>query len=110
MSDEWKNKSRDLIAQLTEGKFAEVHAGCSSEMAGAISVQQLDDMWSGLLGQAGAFKSFVENHYKEIDGYHTTLNLIELERGKLVVRLVYDSAGALAGLHFQPAPPDDPAS
>jgi pimeloyl-ACP methyl ester carboxylesterase len=72
-------------------------------MKAALPAGTLADTWKGLSGQVGGFQKLTGARDEWAGQYHIGVVTCAFERANLDVRVVYDSAGKIAGLNMRPA-------
>jgi hypothetical protein len=96
-------KAESILRNLREDKTAEIMKDFNPAMTQAISEEQLQAAWRGLLAQVGAFKGIDERRDGHIKAMQAVELMLSFEKEKIVQRTVFDSDGKVAGLAFQPA-------
>jgi len=96
-------EAKKVVADLSQGRFAEVEARFTPEMAQAIPAGQLSQLWAQLIAQAGAFKEVGEPQMEEREGLRIVTFPATYEGGKVNLRVVWNADRKLAGLQAQPA-------
>jgi dienelactone hydrolase len=95
-------RGRQFVRLLSEGQFASAAGWFDATMAGAMSVDGLATLWGKLLESAGPVQDLGEPYVQEVQGYWAVMVPVRFERGELVMRVVLDAYGAVAGLFVQP--------
>jgi dienelactone hydrolase len=97
-----------VIADLQAGRFASIEAGFDDRLRAALPPGRLAATWTQLAAPLGRWVSRGESEITTVDGLTLVVVPVELERAGLRVRLAFDAAGRLAGLHVLPAPGPQP--
>ncbi|MBC7219553.1 MAG: DUF3887 domain-containing protein [Hadesarchaea archaeon] len=95
-------KARDFVLLLKEGRFDEAHGLFNEQMVAAISVDQLEAIWNGVIGEVGGYKGITGTRVATESGYQVVYVTTEFERASLDVKVVFDGASKVAGLWFFP--------
>jgi dienelactone hydrolase len=97
------NMASDFIQKLVDHEFMSAVGDFDSTMTAQLPPQRLQEVWSTVLNQYGAFQKQVDSHV-EISPFYTRINNIcQFERGSLNIRIVFDKEKRIAGLFFIPA-------
>ena len=99
---EWADKGRDIVAKFNAGQYAEVVAASSAAVAAAMPAEAAEQLWTTLIDQAGAFQSVVEAKEADQGGYHVAFVHCAFEKVGMIVRILFDADGLMAGLNFKP--------
>ncbi len=102
--------AHSLISQLAAGDFAGAEAGFDETMRAQLPLAKLAEVWGQLTGQYGAFKSQGNVQTGAQQGYVAVVTECQFENGNLLARVVFDSAGKVAGLFFSPPPSATPVA
>jgi hypothetical protein len=89
-----------LVEHLAAGRFAEVVASFSPEMASRLTAEQLAARWAGIVGEVGAFKRMASAGTQSREGMVAVVMTCEFERGSRIVRVVF-SGDRVVGLFFR---------
>jgi dienelactone hydrolase len=110
-------RGRQFVRLLSEGQFASAAGWFDPTMASVMSVDALAALWGKLLEAGGPLQSLGEPYVQELQGHAAVMVPAQFERAPLVLRVVLDAQGVVAGLFVQPvgvewAPPPyaDPAA
>ncbi len=91
-----------FIANLDNEDYAGAAAFFNAEMKRAMSERKLKQTWEGLLKQMGPYHGEVEKQVQQAGEYEAVNVLSDFEKGRLNIRVVFDSDNRVAGLWFQP--------
>lgn len=92
-----------VLDQLDAGQFEEVAATFSPEMAAAMDVNTLGQVWASIPQQLGALQSRGEPVANQQDGHDIIVVPLQYERAAANAIVTFDGGGQLAGLLIQPA-------
>ncbi len=95
--------ARTFIQQLQAGQFQAAATGFDPTMSAAMPVEGLQAGWEQVQAQAGAFQEALGAEVAAQDGYKVVLVKLKFANANVACRLVYDGAGKVAGMGFQPA-------
>ena len=96
-----------LVEQMGSGHFDDAVASFDATMASALPSTALASTWQQIEAQAGAFVSVLGTRTGKEQGYDVVYVSAQFEQTPLDVKLVFDKAGSVAGLFFQPAQAGD---
>jgi hypothetical protein len=95
-------KAEAILANLQQGRFAEVVLEFNPVMAKAIPEEKLRAVWQTLTEKFGAVKSIDEKRSGELKGLQAVELILTFENERVVQRSVFDGDGKIAGLVYQP--------
>lgn len=95
-------ESKKVIEQLGLGKFAEIEARFSPEMATALPAGQLATAWGQLTAQAGKLTELGEPRIEDRDGVRLVIFPATYANATLNLILAWSADHKLAGLLAQP--------
>jgi len=95
-------ESKKVIEQLGLGKFTEVEARFSTEMATALPAGQLSTAWGQLTTQAGKLTSLGEPKIEDRDGVRVVIFPASYENVTVNLILAWTADHKLGGLLAQP--------
>ncbi|UPW00296.1 DUF3887 domain-containing protein [Halorussus gelatinilyticus] len=98
--EELKRRARAFVGLLADGSFEEAHGRFDSTAAEQISTQRLEQVWTGLEGQIGAFRTFTALEVSEQNRYRVVTGVAEFERGRREVVLYFGSE-AIGGFQIR---------
>jgi uncharacterized protein len=93
----------EVVSELATHQFDKVFAQFAPVMSSALPADKLDDVWSEVITQAGAFQKIVSSRFVERGGYHNAVVTCAFEKLTIDIVLSFDDSGHIAGLHFAPA-------
>ena len=97
--------AREVAALLAKGDLDAVAARFSAQMAAALPVEKLREVWTALPGQLGALKSLGTPVVRTEGGVENAWVPATFERAVVSLRMYFDAEGRLAGLRIVPGPP-----
>ena len=98
-------KGKQVLTLLTESKFDEVVAQFDEKMSAAMTAEQARAFWIQLEGQAGRFKSYIDEQVTAPQpGYTAVLLGCQFENNGVNAMIVFGRDGKIAGLGFKPRP------
>jgi dienelactone hydrolase len=92
-----------IVDAIVAGKFTAVMSRFDATMKASITEEALRNGWASTLAQVGAFVRRGTAREEPNAQYRAVLIPCEFERGKLDLTVVFDAAGAIAGLSMRPA-------
>ena len=100
-----RERAGHFVERASRGDFEGASRDFSDAVRAALPPAKLAETWGAIEGQVGPLKAVdgVEVHAQQ--GMSVVLVAAKFERAELVIRLVVDPAGQVAGLFFQPKPP-----
>ncbi|MEO8286044.1 MAG: DUF3887 domain-containing protein [Chloroflexota bacterium] len=100
--------ARQAITQMAAGDFASVEANFDKTMQEKLPEAMLKTVWGQIEGQFGAYKGQTGTTTDRQQGYDIVVVAVELEKGSLNARFVFDKDGKITGLFFAPATQSTP--
>src|SRR5690606_23752368 len=94
-----------VLDQLDAGQFQEVADNFDGQMAAAMDVDTLGQVWASIPQQLGPLQSRGEPQASQQDGHDVVVVPVQYERALANVTLAFNAQGELAGLFVQPAQP-----
>jgi len=100
-----ESTAKHFVVLLSEGEFDEANKMLAEIMVEGLKEQDLtlEEIWSGVIAQAGNFKGIKETKVTEEMGYKCAYVTCSFEKTSLNVKVVLDKEGKVAGLFFLPA-------
>jgi uncharacterized protein len=105
VSPERIKSAQDFVDLLAKGDYAAAEEQMDDTMKTALPVSKMDELWSSLQKQAGAFQKQAGYHIDQIQGYDIVFVTCQFEQTLVDVKVVLDASGKVAGLFFLPALP-----
>src|SRR5262245_22136695 len=102
--DDAKSHAQRLIELLKQEKFEDVAKEFNTQVAAAMSAQQLGEAWARIRGQAGDFKSIIDQQVTSQNGYTVVISGCQFDKVNLNAVLAFDNENKIAGLRFVPRP------
>jgi hypothetical protein len=96
-------KAEAVLANLRDGKIADVVREFDEKMTAEVPESKLKPAWTGLVSQFGPFKGIAERREGQTNGRQAVELFLTFEKETIVQRAVFDSSGKVAGLVFRPA-------
>ncbi|MHB8486713.1 MAG: alpha/beta hydrolase [Candidatus Acidiferrales bacterium] len=94
---------REAVMELATKQFDKVFAQFDQKMAAALPSEKLAELWTQILGQAGAFQRIETTTVGTRESYQIVTVTCAFEKTELNINWSFDSEGHIAGLHFAPA-------
>lgn len=91
-----------FITNLENGDYTGAVVFFNVEMKRAMSERKLKQAWESLLNKMGPYMGEVEKAVKRIEEYEAVDVLSDFEKGRMIIRVVFDSDNRVAGLWFRP--------
>ena len=96
-------RARTLLDALTTGSYASVTREFDDKMKGAMPVERLAAMWSGLVARVGRFKSCEgDSRLVAIADKQMVITPCAFERGRADIQFAFDSMGKVSGFVMRP--------
>lgn len=92
-----------VLDQLDAGQYQQVAGNFDEQMAAAMDVDTLGQVWASVPQQLGALQSRGEPQASQQDGMDVVVVPVQYERALANVTLAFNAEGELAGLFIQPA-------
>lgn len=95
--------AKDFVNLLIQGQFEQASQAFPPELQPKAPPSMLQEAWSGLLKQLGAYQQITEatpTHELNVDMVYLTT---EFAKGSVDLRFVFDQNGKIAGMQFLPA-------
>ena len=89
-----------ILELLRQEQFSEVAIEFNSQMADALSVEGLGQVWEVLRSQVGEFESVTDPRVTNTQGVTVVTLECQFERATLNVIVVFDGEDKIAGLRF----------
>ncbi|HYQ85016.1 MAG TPA: alpha/beta fold hydrolase [Rubrobacter sp.] len=109
-SDDLTAKATALLEAMVRGDFAGATRHFDATMKQALTPEKLQEVWKGLIGQAGAFQRQAGTRIQTQGAHRLVFVTTEFEKVRLDMQVTFDAQGQIAGLFFIPAPPPAPAA
>lgn len=104
-SDDLTVKATALLDAMVRGDFAHGTRHFDTTMKQALTPEKLQEVWKGLVSQAGAFQRQAGTRTQTQDAHRLVFVTTEFEKIRLDMQVTFDAQGQIAGLFFIPAPP-----
>ena len=101
--DEAADLASRFILAMAEADFSEAFSYFDSQMAAAISEEQLAEIWGQLEDQMGTYVRSVEQRQETEPPYQIVIVTMQMGNFYLDTRLVFSAQKQIAGLFFQPS-------
>ena len=95
--------AQEFVDLLAQGDYTTAEEKLTRQMKAALPASTLEELWSSLQKQAGAFQQQTGTHTDRIQGYDVVFVTCQFEQMPLDVKVVFDASGLIAGLFFVPA-------
>ena len=96
--------ARTVLAWLAEKQFSKLEEQFTEPMKVALPLEKLQATWSGLLIQAGAYKSCsAEPRVRAIADKQMVITACEFEHATIDIQIAFDADGRIAGMALRPA-------
>ena len=101
-------KAQELVDNLVKTDYVKATKDFNEEMKTKVTVPKLEEIWTTLIKQAGAFKKQLSTESSKVEDqgkpYEIVLVKCQFERAPANVRVVFDvTSHQVAGLFFAPA-------
>ena len=102
-----KTHARQFVEQLNAAKYDRAVQDFDATMTHAMSPDKLRDAWQSLPTKVGAFQEIVGTAVVKKGNFDIAVVTCRFEKGKLDVKVVYDTEGRITGLWFSQTPPSE---
>lgn len=96
------DNAKRFVIDLSKGDFTSAESQFDMEVAKALPVDKLSEMWQSIEKQVGAFKQQTGVRTEKLSGYEVIFVISKFEKAELDIRVVYDKSGKIAGLQVLP--------
>jgi dienelactone hydrolase len=94
--------AKALVSQLAAAKYAEAVETFDATMTKVLPPAKVQESWEGLIAKYGPLQSIGPTRTETIEPYFAVFVTMQLERGKLDAKVVYDNERKVAGFFFVP--------
>ncbi len=94
--------SNEILGNLVEEKFTDVRSDFNGKMLNALSMEQIEALWKGLVSQFGSYTSAGETLSDKIEEYRVVYTILKFEKSPLKLKVVFDQDDKVAGLFLIP--------
>jgi dienelactone hydrolase len=101
-------QARELIARLARAEWPAVVDMFDTTMRAALPQAKLPELWSSLEAQAGRFQQQEGTRRESAGGYELVFVTCRFERAVLELKVVFDTAGKVAGFFVASSAPAQP--
>ena len=101
--DRLTEKALQFVELLAAGRFTDAHNTFDNTMKTALPPDKLEEIWTGLRQQVGAYKGPIAVRSETSAGLVAIIVQAEFEQAPMDIRVVYAGDELIAGLFFQPA-------
>ncbi len=98
-----ESHARALAEAMAKKDWSAVTRDFAPKMRASLTPAQLDSVWGSIVQQTGARKSVLETRVDRQAGFDVVFVTCQHERGRLDVKVVYDSDRKVTGLFIVPA-------
>lgn len=91
-----------ILKYLQAGDAAALVRLFDAKMTAALPEERLAGVWSGVVGQFGAFKGITERREGRVQERQAVELILAFEKDTIVMRAVFDAEGKVGGLVFRP--------
>jgi dienelactone hydrolase len=102
--EEIEAKTRSLIAAAASGDFDLASRDFGDVMKEKLPPPKLGETWNALQQKVGKWRAVENVELKPEQGVWVSVATSQFERGRLLVKVVYDSRDQIVGLFFLPPP------
>jgi len=96
-------KAKRFVDFMSQGQCEQAEAMLDATMKRAMPAQKIEEVWKGLLAQAGPYKTQLRTRRESIQGYEIVFVTCQFVKGSLDVKVVFDKKGLVSGLWVVPA-------
>ena len=91
-----------IALNLSEGEFEKVRETFDANMKNALAAAQLEQVWDGLVAQAGAYSETGTVTSKVLGGYRTIYQILKFEKTPVKLKVVFGDTKEVIGLFLIP--------
>lgn len=102
-SEELQTSAQDLVNLLAQEQFDQAAQTFDSKMLEALPTGKLQEAWSSLIKQMGAFQNISGVQSAQEAGFDIVYVTSEFLKGPIDIKVVFSSTGQVSGLGFTPA-------
>lgn len=102
---ELTTRATGLLDAMVRGDFTAAARHFDPKMKEVLPPEKLQEVWKGLVSQAGAFQRQVGTRTQTQAPHRLVFVTTQFERVSLDMQVTFDAQGQVAGLFFVPAPP-----
>lgn len=103
-ADDLTARATALLDAMVRGDFAGATRHFDAKMKQGLPPEKLQEVWKGLVSQAGAFQRQVGTRTQAQAPHRLVFVTTQFERVRLDMQVTFDAQGQIAGLFFVPAP------
>lgn len=97
------NHAKRIMELYQQEKFEEIVAEFNTQMAAAVTLDQMKQSWAAVKAQFGDFKSFIDQKVTSSAGGVTVVTLgCQFENVTFEMKTAFDSANKIAGMGLRP--------
>ena len=93
--------AKEVVAKFVNGDFAGIYAQFNDQVKAAVTQDQLQQAWDGIVAKAGAFQKIGTITAGPVD--HSVVLTLEFEKAPLDLIVAFDTEGKIVGLRFTPS-------
>ncbi|RXK48610.1 alpha/beta hydrolase [Halorientalis pallida] len=97
-----KSAARTLVTRWANGEYEAMREPFTERMRGAVTVDELRDLWEQLVTDKGAFVSVTRAEYTTSQGYGVVVLTGQFTEGQQRFVVTFDGEGRVAGLQVPP--------
>ena len=105
---DWNEAAREVVENLTLGKFAAIEAEFTDDMKAALPPGELAKTWEPLAAQVGTFQKILDTKVGTQSGYERVEVNCHFTKADLWVRIFFAPDGEIAGLRLVPEEQEEP--
>ena len=95
-------EATEFVTMLAQGDYANAVMDFDSTMKTAMPPAKLQEAWTSLIGQVGAFNKQVSTRETKEMGFDVVYVTCDFEKGPLNIKVVFNEAKEISGLWFVP--------
>ncbi|MEO8396538.1 MAG: alpha/beta fold hydrolase, partial [Chloroflexota bacterium] len=92
--------AKAVFAKFVSGDFTGIYDQVGDQIKSAVSADQLDQAWQGIIATEGAFQQISDVNAGPVD--HSVVLTLQFEKGQLNFLVGFDTDGKIVGLRFVP--------
>jgi len=99
-----------VVDDLAAGKTDAVYSQFTDQMVKALTKEQTSQLWGQLEAQYGKYTGHSGTTVNAAQGYQIVSVTTNFEKGSIILNVVFDKGGKIAGLNMKPATTPTPAA
>lgn len=99
-SDKYISAAKEVVEELQNGNYEEIHAQLDSTMKASLSTEQMAEL-GPIIKESGEFQSFDKQSIEEKDGFYVVVLVAKYSDQNRVYTVSFNSEDEIAGLFIK---------